>query len=131
MKRFLLLFCAFLTTQLLFGQSYQLLSWGHNSYGEIGDNPLSEANYYRLKINDLDGQTAFSKIVSVVQKGKTHPLSIFPNPAEKTLTIQFNATGQDPFQRNPFGSVLTLSDMLGKIVLSKKVDLLRGQPIDT
>ena len=49
----------------------------------------------------------------------TGPLSIFPNPAHKTLNIQVEMTEQT-------SRLLTITDLLGKTVLSKKLDLLRG-----
>ena len=90
-----------------------------DAYSFLDKNSLSAVGYYRLKINDFDGQTAFSKVVSVTTKGNTHPLSIFPNPAEKTLTIQLNAAKEVP-------SLLTLTDLLGKPVWSKRLDLHTG-----
>ena len=48
-----------------------------------------------------------------------HPLSIFPNPAYKTLTIQIEMTEQT-------SRLLTITDLLGKTVLSKKLDLING-----
>ena len=49
----------------------------------------------------------------------TGPLSIFPNPAHKTLTNQVEMTEQT-------SRLLTITDLLGKTVLSKKVDLSNG-----
>ena len=47
------------------------------------------------------------------------PLSISPNPAHKTLNIQVEMTEQT-------SRLLTITDLLGKTVLSKKVDLTNG-----
>ena len=48
-----------------------------------------------------------------------HPLSIFPNPAYKMLTIQVEMTEQT-------SRLLTITDLLGKTVVSQKVDLTNG-----
>ena len=59
---------------------------------ELGTNdfldkkPQVGLNYYRLKINDLDGEFAYSKTVSV-NLAKPVQVNVFPNPARDELTI--------------------------------------------
>ena len=46
--------------------------------------------YYRLKINDLDGKTSYSNVVSVAAKGKGLTAKIFPNPFSDNLTLDIS-----------------------------------------
>ena len=52
------------------------------TYGLLDEHPLSGTSYYRLKQVDLDGQTAYSKIVSVVLDNLTPTLELLGNPTE-------------------------------------------------
>ena len=52
------------------------------NYGLVDEHPLSGTNYYRLKQVDLDGQTAYSKIVSVVMDNLTPAFEILGNPTD-------------------------------------------------
>ncbi|AUD05216.1 endonuclease/exonuclease/phosphatase family protein [Spirosoma pollinicola] len=52
------------------------------TYGLVDEHPLSGTNYYRLKQVDLDGQTAYSKIVSVVIDNLTPAFEILGNPTD-------------------------------------------------
>lgn len=49
--------------------------------------PVAGLNYYRLKMLDLDGSFAYSKIVSILI-GKETTLTIMPNPATKAVYVQ-------------------------------------------
>ncbi|SOD88372.1 endonuclease/exonuclease/phosphatase family protein [Spirosoma fluviale] len=52
------------------------------TYGLIDERPLSGTSYYRLKQVDLDGQTAYSTIVSVVMDNLTPAMELLGNPSE-------------------------------------------------
>ncbi|GAB2529396.1 endonuclease/exonuclease/phosphatase family protein [Spirosoma aerophilum] len=52
------------------------------TYGLLDEHPLSGTNYYRLKQVDLDGQTAYSKIISVVMDNLTPGMEILGNPTD-------------------------------------------------
>jgi alpha-tubulin suppressor-like RCC1 family protein len=82
------------------------------------DKSVSNIWYYRLKINDLDGQSSYSKIVSTEQKGKSTPLSIFPNPTDKIIMVRLETAIST--------NVLTLTDMLGRIVFTKNLTSTKG-----
>jgi hypothetical protein len=73
-------------------------------YQALDDN-FTESAYYRLKINDLDGKTDYSKIV-FVEKGKGQKLQLFPNPVKDKLTIL--GPSKDEFK---------ITDLLGRIIL--------------
>ncbi|MFD2936015.1 endonuclease/exonuclease/phosphatase family protein [Spirosoma flavum] len=51
-------------------------------YSLLDEHPLSGTNYYRLKQVDLDGQTAYSKIVSVVLDNLTPAFELLGNPTD-------------------------------------------------
>ena len=78
--------------------------------------------YYRLEINNLDNKSTYSKTIAITQKGKTRPLSIFPNPASKGVVIQFETTQNAERSTQYF----TLTDIFGKIVFSKEIDAQAG-----
>ncbi len=52
------------------------------TYGLLDEHPLSGTGYYRLKQVDLDGQTTYSKIVSVVLDNLNPAFELLGNPAE-------------------------------------------------
>jgi hypothetical protein len=75
----------------------------------IDENPFN-LTYYRLKINDLNGSSFFSKIISVkrsdTEGGK---IKVYPNPVNDVLTIE-NAEGND----------IEIINTLGQTVFSEK-----------
>jgi Secretion system C-terminal sorting domain len=82
-----------------------------NSYA-FTDNLLAGATtantlYYRLKINDLDGSSAFSKVISFEKSKALKGVKIYPNPATDALTVE-NAEGQ----------AIEIVNVLGQVVLS-------------
>jgi hypothetical protein len=50
-------------------------------------------DYYRLKINDFDGKTTFSKTISLENDKILRGVNIYPNPASDVLVID-NAAGK-------------------------------------
>jgi hypothetical protein len=51
--------------------------------------PVTGANYYRLKLLNIDGSSSYSGIVSAVKKDN-FGLTVFPNPVKSTVIIQVN-----------------------------------------
>lgn len=50
--------------------------------------------YYRLKQVDLDGETAYSRVVAVLRHGQTQPQAmakIYPNPVSETVNLDLTA----------------------------------------
>jgi Domain of unknown function (DUF4832)/Domain of unknown function (DUF4874)/Secretion system C-terminal sorting domain len=69
-----------------------------------------ELTYYRLKINELDGKSSYSKIISLKRPHtEGSQIRVYPNPAEDILTIE-NAEGKD----------LEVVNVLGQIIVSIK-----------
>jgi hypothetical protein len=59
----------------------------HSVYQYTDNQPFLGVNYYRLKINDLDGKTSYSKIASAVIGGKTFKVKVFPSLVTDVLNI--------------------------------------------
>lgn len=75
--------------------------------------------YYRVVMNDQDGQKSYSNIVSVRPLQSSDPIQIYPTPFKDKFTITYSS--------DEAGSVqVKLTDMLGKIVEIKKFDIQKG-----
>ncbi|MGI4871892.1 MAG: T9SS type A sorting domain-containing protein [Janthinobacterium lividum] len=74
--------------------------------------------YYRLRQVDLDGTAAFSP-VRPVDFGQATALSAVPNPFGESLTLTLHAT-------TATNAPLTLTDMLGRVVLRQALALPAG-----
>ena len=79
------------------------------TYEYIDRHPLSITTYYRLKMNDLDGTSSYSNVVSVSQN-RPSKIKIYPNPTRDNITIDLGETEQATIQ---------LMDILGKVILEK------------
>ena len=73
---------------------------------------FSEANtnFYRLKIIGKDKQVIYSTILKVFIPTKNDPVNIYPNPANKKITVSGNISFTE----------LYLFDLTGKSLLQKK-----------
>lgn len=59
------------------------------SYGFSDNAPAQGLNYYRLKMVDLDGTFAYSRILSV-EFGGSNSVILYPNPVGNKLTVKFD-----------------------------------------
>ena len=85
-----------------------------NNYAATDSIPLIE-NYYRLKINDVNGGFTYSSVKRVSFKdGSDLSFSISPNPAAAFALIQFSSPVKDAF--------ISVSDMQGKELFRDKTD---------
>lgn len=76
------------------------------TYQFIDEKPLNQVNYYRLKINDNDGTSTLSKVISIENQGTAKSINsvrVYPNPVAYILTVEqptaatidiINAVGQ-------------------------------------
>jgi len=79
------------------GISFQKLAWvaaagptGQQSYRYLDTDLMLGGNYYyRLKQLDRDGSFDYSRVQQIALRVPDEPLSIHPNPARKTLFVQF------------------------------------------
>ncbi|HEY2581962.1 MAG TPA: T9SS type A sorting domain-containing protein, partial [Mucilaginibacter sp.] len=75
-----------------------LLSSDLGAYSFNDKAPAMAANYYRLKLEDYDGNITYSKVVTLLysdlSKGLTNNLNVYPNPASSiiNLTIAQNSS---------------------------------------
>lgn len=80
-------------------------------YEEIDYSPINGISYYRLKQTDYDGNTSYSKKVSV-SSSIFKSVLIFPNPTDENFSIQINGSEDEIF-------IITISDLIGKEILSE------------
>jgi Secretion system C-terminal sorting domain len=75
---------------------------------------ISGINYYRLRQIDVNGSETVSKVINIQRNSKSKEgiTSIYPTTATAVLTVDFNAQTD---------VVLKVSDVLGRMVLSKKI----------
>jgi hypothetical protein len=75
--------------------------------------------YYRLKINDLDGKTDYSKIVTLSQKAKGLTAKAYPNPAHDILTVDIGVEKKSDV-------TIELKDILGRTIWQSKAENTEG-----
>ena len=86
----------------------------HNIYRFVDSEISSIGNhYYRLKMIDLDGSFSYSKLIPITFDTDS-PISIFPNPANNTLTIKYSEL--------EIGRFFNIEDTSGKSIYSGKLD---------
>jgi hypothetical protein len=85
---------------------------GNSFYSFVQERVSSGVVYYRLKVNDLNGQFAYSKIVSVNVKNGVD-MFLYPNPSSGEMSIVLR-----PDLVNQVGTV-RVSSLDGKELLRK------------
>jgi Secretion system C-terminal sorting domain len=85
------------------------------TYSDI--NNFNKTTYYRLKQVDLDGKTSFSKVVSVNSGLRIGKSKVYPTLVNDWITVDLNDANDVE---------LVVSDMIGRVVLSKKVQNTEG-----
>lgn len=93
------------------------------SYSFDDTDPQSGVNYYRLKQVDVDGQFAYSDIISVTTplvQGLT--LSVYPNPAQNYVNVAFSSL-------ESHSGTVTMTDIIGKVVYQSEVTLSSGTTV--
>jgi hypothetical protein len=89
------------------------------SYNYIDKYPLSTTNYYRLKINDLDGKTDYSKVITLSQKAHGLTAKAYPNPAKDVLTVAIEVETKSDV-------TIELKDILGRTIWQSKAENTEG-----
>ncbi len=78
--------------------------------------------YYRLKNVDTDGKSSYSKIIALRLKGSMNDFSVYPNPFESNLKINFIV----PLDVTVQCRIISFD---GKEVLSRKMAIQKGENI--
>lgn len=88
--------------------------------------PITGANFYRLKIVDLDGSFKYSQVVKIIFSNTGKAFLVSPNPAINEITVSTSSTSYNQ---------VVISDMTGRMVLqqpmltnNQKVDVSRLSP---
>lgn len=82
-------------------------------------NPLPSANFYRLKMADIDKAFTYSRIIVFSNNAGLTSMQVFPNPVADVLQIQVPASQKET-------ASLSITNAAGQIVLQKQVQLARG-----
>lgn len=91
-----------------------------SNYSTIHCCPVGGANFYRLKMIDIDGKFKYSQIRKVIFDDKTE-MKVFPNPvSENNLTISFSKPLSDDAQLYLY-SVAGLMIYNGSLQKGKKI----------
>ena len=67
-------------------------------YTFIDENPYSGINYYRLKQLDYDGVYEYSKVVKVDYKSQNGFFSVFPNPSNGRINLQYSHSFEEDIE---------------------------------
>jgi hypothetical protein len=92
-----------------------------NTTYDFLDNQPFTASYYRLRQIDNDGKETLSKIISIARVETRHALSLHPNPAHNSLTINY------PMGVQKESVQYTVVNMLGQTLLQ---GVLKGNNLD-
>ncbi|MEP6584448.1 MAG: T9SS type A sorting domain-containing protein [Ginsengibacter sp.] len=100
-------------TSLVYHKGISDYSYSHMS-------PINK-NFYRLKINDIDGRYFYSKILSVQKNiSRSKVVLVYPNPAYSDLTVQVNTTNSEKI-------LVQVIDNSGRALISKSFNVAPGQ----
>ena len=86
------------------------------SFDDNEPNPLS---IYRLRMVDMDGTEAFSKIITIENQKKAFSLRMFPNPAKDFVTFQATTTEKQAFD-------VTVTDISGRVLIKRNFPVESG-----
>ena len=78
-------------------------------YEAVDKNPYSGYSYYRLKQTDYDGEFTYSEVEVVNMEGTPQSeISLYPNPAQETVTIEGIGVGISPVSiYNVYGQLVS------------------------
>ena len=76
------------------------------------DNQPNSLSIYRLRMVDMDGTEAFSKIITIENQKKAFSLRMFPNPAKDFVTFQATTTEKQAFD-------VTVTDISGRVLIKR------------
>ncbi|HYC29414.1 MAG TPA: hypothetical protein VEB42_11365, partial [Chitinophagaceae bacterium] len=92
---------------------------GAARYSFTDPTALSKQNYYRLKMVDIDGNFAYSRVVIIRNDGSNVIMKLTPNPVVSTLSISFQSERNEAVMINFF-------DQLGRQVKRYNLQASKG-----
>jgi len=90
-------------------------------YQTIDAAPFEGWNYYRLKMNDLDGSFSYSKIIPIKIQGRKYNYSISPSPITSGSSIHFSIEGSSSEKVS-----ILFYNLAGKLSLEKEMTIQQG-----
>ncbi|CAN5157264.1 hypothetical protein BH09BAC2_BH09BAC2_24140 [soil metagenome] len=80
------------------------------AYSWYDADPLNGANFYRLKITDINGAVTYSNIIKVIISSAKAAVNVFPNPVSgNTLTLQLVNIAAGNYQ-------VMINDLAGRFI---------------
>jgi hypothetical protein len=89
------------------------------SYNYLHKTPADGANYYRLKMQDIDGRFIYSPIIKIIVTTNAFSVTAFPNPVINYVQLDMKAPKKETI-------VLTLHSADGKMIASKQFAVTKG-----
>lgn len=79
------------------------------------DNQFSSAtNYYRIRMEDVNGRSLYSTVIRISQQGNPSIIKIYPNPANDQLRIELTGNNRDV-------GIISVVDINGRVMISQSV----------
>jgi predicted extracellular nuclease len=96
-------------------------SFSKNKYQFIDHLAIEPINYYRLKMNDLDGKYEYSKVISVKNDKVLSIIGEFyPNPSQTFSNLKIVTSKSDRY-------IITAHDLMGRIIQTESLELQKGE----
>ncbi|MBK6986553.1 MAG: T9SS type A sorting domain-containing protein [Bacteroidetes bacterium] len=88
-----------------------------NKYTYLDFDYYNPVTYYRLKMNDLNGDYRYSQIIDIGNKIQNETsIKIYPNPAYNELYVYIESETET-------NATIEIKDMLGRLIYTQDVDL--------
>jgi hypothetical protein len=86
--------------------------------------PQSGSNYYRIRIDKVDGKSEYSEIVNILTHSLESGITVFPNPFDgEHLTIQLMHQAAGKY-------FLDFINSSGQVIISKEINHLGGNALE-
>ena len=87
-----------------------------STYTYWDETPATGVNYYRIKLMDMEGHYAFSKVVSAtVNVTGAFNVQAYPNPVSSVVTVKVNGDMSA-------NSAVEVTDVTGKVIKTVKME---------
>jgi hypothetical protein len=89
-----------------------------HTYAAIDEKPLASISYYRLKQVDYNGETSYSKAVTINNSSRLKDLvinAVYPNPTKGSSTLNFSLNTNNKVK-------LEITNVLGQLVSMMEID---------